>query len=77
MYATPIIYPLSMMSPQKQWIAALNPVTSIIETFKYSTLGQGTFTWMHLGYSFGFMCVVLAVGTLVFNKVQRNFMDAV
>lgn len=77
MYATPIIYPLSMMSPQKQWIAALNPVTSIIETFKYSTLGQGTFTWTHLGYSFVFMCVVLAIGIIVFNKVQRNFMDTV
>ena len=77
MYATPIIYPLSMMSPQKQWIAALNPVTSIIETFKYATLGQGTFSWMYLSYSFGFMCVVLTVGIIVFNKVQRNFMDTV
>ena len=77
MYATPIIYPLSMMSPKKQWIAALNPVTSIVETFKYATLGQGTFSWTHLGYSFGFMCIVLAVGIVVFNKVQRSFMDTV
>ena len=77
MYATPIIYPLSMMSPQQQRIAALNPITSIVETFKFATLGQGTFNWPHLGYSFGFMCVLLAMGIVVFNKVQRGFMDTV
>ena len=77
MYATPIIYPLSMMSPQNQWIAALNPITSIVETFKYAILGHGTFSWAHLGYSFGFMCVALAVGIVIFNKMQRSFMDTV
>ena len=77
MYATPIIYPLSMMSPNKQWIAALNPVTSIVETFRYATLGTGTFDWGQLGYSFVFMCVVLGIGIVVFNKVQRSFMDTV
>ncbi|MDR2086562.1 MAG: ABC transporter permease [Dysgonamonadaceae bacterium] len=77
MYATPIIYPLSMMSPNKQWIAALNPVTSIIETFRYATLGTGTFDRMQLGYSFVFMCIVLGLGIVVFNKVQRSFMDTV
>jgi lipopolysaccharide transport system permease protein len=77
MYATPIIYPLSMMSPKKQWFAALNPVTSIIETFRYATLGTGTFDWIQLGYSFVFMCVVLGFGIVVFNKVQRSFMDTV
>ncbi|MDR1683622.1 MAG: ABC transporter permease [Candidatus Symbiothrix sp.] len=77
MYATPVIYPLSMMSPQKQMIAALNPVTSIVETFRYATLGTGTFSWWQLGYSFIFMCVVLGFGIVVFNKVQRSFMDTV
>jgi lipopolysaccharide transport system permease protein len=77
MYATPIIYPLSVMSPKKQWIAALNPVTSIIETFRYATLGTGTFSWTQLSYSFAFMCVVLGIGIVVFNKVQRSFMDTV
>jgi len=77
MYASPIIYPLSMMSPKKQMIAALNPVTSIVETFRYATLGTGTFNWGHLGYSFAFMCVVLGIGIVVFNKVQRSFMDTV
>lgn len=77
MYATPIIYPLSTMSPQKQMIMALNPVTSIVETFKYGTMGVGTFSWGMLGYSFVFMVVLLSIGILVFNKVQRSFMDTV
>jgi len=77
MYATPIIYPLSVMSPRVQRIAVLNPVTSIMETFKFAVLGRGIFSWFHLGYSFVFMCVVLSIGIVVFNKVQRSFMDTV
>jgi len=77
MYATPIIYPLSTMSLKRQWIMALNPVTSLVETFKYGTMGVGTFSWAQLGYSFGFMVVLLAIGIVVFNKVQRSFMDTV
>lgn len=77
MYATPVIYPLSSMSENKQWMMALNPVTSIIETFKFGTLGVGTFSWYYLAYSFGFMIVLLIIGTIVFNKVQRSFMDTV
>ena len=77
MYATPIIYPLSTMSPKRQWIMALNPVTSLVETFKYATMGTGTFSWGQLGYSFGFMVVLLGLGIIVFNKVQRSFMDTV
>ena len=77
MYATPIIYPLSTMSPKKQWIMALNPITSIVETFKYGTMGVGTFSWGQLAYSFSFMVLLLGVGIVVFNKVQRSFMDTV
>ena len=77
MYATPVIYPLSTMSENRQWIMALNPVTGIMEAFKYGALGVGTFDWGMLAYSFGFMVVLLAVGIVVFNKVQRSFMDTV
>ena len=77
MYATPVIYPLSELDPDKQWIAALNPITSIAETFRYSVLGVGTFSWWQLGYSFVFMCVVLGIGIVTFNKIQRSFMDTV
>jgi len=77
MYATPIIYPLSAMSPKKQWIAALNPVTPIFESFKYAVLGKGVFHWGQLGYSFVFMCMALGAGIVIFNKVQRSFMDTI
>jgi len=77
MYATPIIYPLSTMSPKKQWIMSLNPVTSIVETFKFGTMGVGTFSWGGLIYSFGFMVVLMGIGIVIFNKVQRSFMDTV
>lgn len=77
MYATPVIYPLSTMSPKMQIIMSINPVTSIVETFKYGTMGVGTFSWASLVYSFVFMIILLAVGIVVFNKVQRSFMDTV
>jgi lipopolysaccharide transport system permease protein len=77
MYATPIIYPLSTMSPQRQWMMALNPITAIVEAFKYGTLGVGTFSWGMLSYSFIFMTILLCIGIVVFNKVQRSFMDTV
>jgi lipopolysaccharide transport system permease protein len=77
MYATPVIYPLSTISPERQWIMVLNPVTSIIEAFKYGTMGVATFSWEHLAYSFGFMVAILGTGIIVFNKVQRSFMDTV
>lgn len=77
MYATPVIYPLSTMSEEKRWIMVLNPITSILETFKYATLGVGAFQWNYLTYSFAFMVVVLVLGVLIFNKVQRSFMDTV
>ncbi len=77
MYATPIVYPLSTVAPDKQWIMALNPVTAIVESFKYGTMGVGTFSWVQLSYSFGFMIVIMIIGIVIFNKVQRSFMDTV
>ena len=78
MYATPIVYPISMITSEKlRLIIMFNPMTSIIEAFKYATLGQGYFSWGALGYSFAFMCILLALGTVIFNKVQRSFMDTV
>ena len=78
MYATPIIYPLSTITNETvRTVMLLNPITSIVETFKYGALGIGSFSWGALGYSFGFMVVLLAVGIVAFNKVQRSFMDTV
>ena len=78
MYATPIVYPLSMVSESTlRTLILVNPMTAIIEAFKYCTLGQGYFSWFALGYSFTFMSVLLVFGVVVFNKVQRSFMDTV
>jgi lipopolysaccharide transport system permease protein len=78
MYGTPIVYPISMVTNETlRTIILLNPMTSIIEAFKYASLGQGYFSWLALGYSFVFMCVLLLFGVVVFNKVQRSFMDTV
>ena len=77
MYATPVIYPLSTMPADKQWIFELNPMTSIVETFKYGAIGSGVFSWSWLAYSFGFMLLLLFVGIIIFNKVEKDFMDTV
>ncbi len=78
MYATPVIYPLSTITNEKlRLVMSLNPLTGIVEAFKYGMLGVGEFSWTMLGYSFAFMLVLLAIGIVVFNKVQRSFMDTV
>lgn len=78
MYATPVIYPLSTITNEKlRIVMSLNPLTSIVEAFKYGMLGVGEFSWIGLSYSFGFMLILLGIGIIVFNKVQRSFMDTV
>ena len=78
MYATPVIYPLSIITNEKlKLVMSLNPLTGILEAFKYGMLGTGSFSWMALGYSFLFMVALLALGIVVFNRVQRSFMDTV
>lgn len=78
MYATPVIYPLSTITNKTlRFVMSLNPLTGIVEAFKYGFLGEGVFSWGLLGYSFAFMVVLLAIGIVVFNRVQRTFMDTV
>ena len=78
MYGTPIVYPLSMVPEGTlRTLIMANPMTSVIEAFKYATLGQGYFSWFALGYSFLFMIALLVFGVVVFNHVQRSFMDTV
>ena len=80
MYITPVIYPLSMMEEKYakwMWIIQLNPLTSIIEAFKYAFLGAGTFSVLSLGYSFLFTIFVFLIGSWIFNKVERSFIDVV
>ena len=77
MYATPVIIPLSAVPAKYQPIMLANPMTGVIETFKYSFFSTGTFSWLLLGYSIGFTLVVFIVGLAVFNKTEKNFMDTV
>ena len=77
-YITPVIYPLSMVSNEKLHLAmSLNPVTPVMEAIKYSLLGQGQFSWLWLGYSALFTLILLIIGLMLFNKVQKSFMDTV
>ena len=77
-YITPVIYPLSMVTNPKLHLAmSLNPVTPVMEAIKYSLLGQGQFSWLWLGYSTLFTFVLLILGLMMFNKVQKSFMDTV
>lgn len=84
MYATPIVYPLSLAKGRTAgsidiyMLMHLNPVTPILETFKYGVLGAGEFIgWGWLAYSFLFTVVLLLLGIVIFNKTQKSFMDTV
>lgn len=77
MYMTPVIYPLSMVPGKFKYIASLNPISPVLELFRYAVLGRGTFTPLSLCYSLVFSIVIIFIGILSFNKVERNFMDTV
>jgi lipopolysaccharide transport system permease protein len=77
MYATPVIYPASTIPERFQWVIQANPMTSVIEAFRYAYLGAGTVNLNHLLYSFGFMLVVVIIGSIIFNRVEQTFMDTV
>ncbi|MEI3092974.1 MAG: ABC transporter permease [Oscillospiraceae bacterium] len=78
MYATPVVYPLSMLG--EGWMRTLlqiNPVTESVELMRYAILGQGTVNWGYYFLSWGVTLVIAVLGIMVFNKVERTFMDTV
>jgi len=77
MYATPVLYPVSSIPENWRWVALVNPITPIVETFRAGFLGQGTVSWARLGYSAAFMLVVLFIGAVIFNRVEKTFIDTV
>lgn len=80
MYATPIIYPLSTLEKKAKifsWAIKANPLSAIVETFRYAFTGSGNFSFVLLLYSSVFSFLLLAVGSLIFNKVEKGFMDTV
>lgn len=77
MYATPVIYPLSSIPARFQVLIQANPMTPIVEAFRYAFLGAGSFNPLNLLYSFGFMVVIVIIGVVIFNHVEATFMDTV
>jgi lipopolysaccharide transport system permease protein len=77
MYASPIVYPLSIVPEKYRVLLLANPVTSIIEAFKYAFLGVGEFNMIHLAYSFAFTAILFILGLIIFNRVEKSFMDTV
>src|SRR6478672_1236929 len=77
MYSTPIIFPLSKLPDKYRWVMLCNPMTSVIETFRYAIVGSGTFSLRHLGMSAAAAILILASGILLFNRVEKTFMDTV
>lgn len=78
MYLTPVVYPLSTLS--EGWmknILMINPVTSAVEMLRYAILGKGTLIWGYYGLSWVITLTVAMLGIMIFNKVERNFMDTV
>ena len=76
MFATPIVYPLSYVTnPTLHKVMLLNPMTALIETFKYGAFGAGEFSWSALAYSIGFMLLLLLLGIAMFNRKQKYFID--
>jgi len=77
MYATTVIYPLSAAPSKYKWLIELNPMTGIIEAFRYGFLGQGEFTINTFGYSVIFTLISLVLGVIIFNKTEKTFVDTV
>jgi len=77
MYGTTVVYPLTSAPEKYRWLIALNPLTPIIEAFRLGFLGKGSFTWDSLGISSLITLIIASIGIIIFNKVERNFIDTV
>jgi lipopolysaccharide transport system permease protein len=80
MYLTTVIFPLSTALtkfPTYSWVIKYNPMTPIIEAFRVGFLGSGTISWSLLGYATGVTFFILMLGVIIFNKVEKNFVDTV
>lgn len=78
MYATPVVFPMSAIKNEALAnVMRINPLTSVVEAFKYAAMGVGEFSWIWLGYSFAVMLLLLLFGMLLFNKKQKSFIDTI
>jgi lipopolysaccharide transport system permease protein len=77
MYITPVVYPISRVPENFRWLMLLNPVAPIVETYRCAFLGSGSFEWQFLLISLAVTLALLFWGVIVFNKVEKNFIDTV
>ncbi len=75
MYATPIIYPLSKVPDQWRWVAAANPMTPIVESYRYVLLGTGTVVPAYFAGSIALTAVLAVAGLLLFVRIEKTFVD--
>lgn len=74
-FLTPIVYPRSMMPPQLQWVALLNPMTGPVEAFRWALLGTDALSWTALGISSSAIALVLALGLWFFTSAESGTVD--
>jgi len=80
MYTTTVIYPLTTAQakyPKYSWLIKYNPITVVIETFRKGFLGEGSFNWSLLGFAAVATIIIVIIGTIIFNRVEKNFVDTV
>ena len=77
MYATPVVYPLSLLSEKWRWVSILNPMSSVVECYRLALLGSGVMTFRYMAVSALITAVLLLSGILLFNRVERTFIDTV
>lgn len=77
MYITPVVYPVSALPEKYRFLLYFNPLSPIFECFRYAFLGSGSFDLFNLLWSAVFILVILVAGTVIFNKVEKSFMDTV
>jgi lipopolysaccharide transport system permease protein len=77
MYATPVIYPSSIIPSQYKWIIQINPLTPLIESFRFIFLGSDQISWWQLLYCLIFTTILFVIGLVLFNKTEKTFMDTV
>jgi len=77
MYVTPVVYPLSQIPEKWRWLSALNPMTAVVESFRYAFLGAGAIQPWVMGVSIGMTAIFLTLGIILFSKVEKTFIDTV
>ncbi|OWK75272.1 ABC transporter permease [Flavobacteriaceae bacterium JJC] len=77
MYITPVVYPVSALPEKFRFLVYFNPLSSVFECFRYAFLGAGSFELISIVWSSIFITLILIIGTVIFNKVEKSFMDTV